>query len=114
MRISDWSSDVCSSDLGKMLEKQPAGDMARIAHVRHRQPHERRYLLGLAEIMLGSIRKAFALQRDDALIALAGGRLIEGRSEERRRGTEVSVRSDHGGRRKITQKTHRCSSHTHN
>src|SRR3546814_20443241 len=58
--------------LGKMLEKQPAGDMARIAHVRHRQPHERRYLLGLAEIMLGRIRKAFALQRDDALIALAG------------------------------------------
>src|SRR3546814_12164007 len=64
-----------------MLEKQPAGDMARIAHVRHRQPHERRYLLGLAEIMLGRIRKAFALQRDDALIALAGERLIEGEGE---------------------------------
>src|SRR3546814_8477061 len=55
--------------------------MARIAHVRHRQPHERRYLLGLAEIMLGRIRKAFALQRDDALIALAGERLIEGEGE---------------------------------
>src|SRR3546814_19149106 len=31
--------------------------------------------------MLGRIRKAFALQRDDALIALAGERLIEGAGE---------------------------------
>src|SRR3546814_7747424 len=31
--------------------------------------------------MLGRIRKAFALQRDDALIALAGERLIEGEGE---------------------------------
>src|SRR3546814_5366462 len=32
MRISDWSSDVCSSDLGRQGSKRPHGESADPAH----------------------------------------------------------------------------------
>src|SRR3546814_1011060 len=78
MRISDWSSDVCSSDLVEYLEDD-AGQMARL------EP-----FLDAAAMQLPII---------DEL------RWIEsGRSEERRVGKECVRRVDLGGRRIIKKK----------
>jgi hypothetical protein len=64
--------------LGKVLEQDPAGDMSGIVD---REPDQARDLLGLAEEMLGRLGEAGAFERDDALVALLGGRLIEGDGE---------------------------------
>src|SRR3546814_4561290 len=116
MRISDWSSDVCSSDLGEflrlerfgdgprmrpfgmivpdvqpvasdlpfrqMLKQQPARDAPRLGIVTRREPDQARDLLRLPEIMLGGIADRCALERHDALIALAACRLVEGDRQE--------------------------------
>ena len=63
---------------GQMLEQDAAGDVAGIVD---REPHQARYLLRLAEEMLRGLGEAFALERDDALVALAGHRLVEGDGE---------------------------------
>src|SRR3546814_18297753 len=39
MRISDWSSDVCSSDLRLALESARTGDIRSSAHVVHEPVH---------------------------------------------------------------------------
>src|SRR3546814_18690455 len=64
MRISDWSSDVCSSDLHRVVDE---------LLVDHRHP------------------ALLHRQADDALAVdqdVAGGRAVEPRSEERRVGKE--------------------------
>src|SRR3546814_17984624 len=92
MRISDWSSDVCSSDLI---------DPVIIAFDRQRK----------------AIRRREAQRRVDRIGVEAIGVLVEQRvgqetilltvrSEERRVGKSVSVRVDLGGRRLIKKKTH--------
>src|SRR3546814_7939142 len=42
MRISDWSSDVCSSDLGERIVREYLGEASRGKIVRHRQPKQLR------------------------------------------------------------------------
>src|SRR3546814_19444509 len=86
MRISDWSSDVCSSDLAEEGEAAPARagilDRARrgdLAHMAARQGHARRDARA-ARRRLGRDRKS----------------VVEGKS--------VSVRVDLGGRRSIKKK----------
>src|SRR3546814_15028787 len=97
MRISDWSSDVCSSDLvaGGIERAGPALAGAR----RH-------------AIQLGAL--------DDPAVELIGPRMLQpapvvrdvgvGLGEDRKsvvEGTSVSVRVDLGGRRSLKQKRHR-------
>src|SRR3546814_16537533 len=103
MRISDWSSDVCSSDLGQRaaadMDVVRAAGIAPFGAVAHRacfgnepvraevEPHRRPHADGI-----GAGRPA-----DIAAVARQ-------RSEERREGKSVSVRVDLGCRRLITKK----------
>src|SRR3546814_7882238 len=92
MRISDWSSDVCSSDL--VLQDAHALDLAR-------------------DTPATAMARMQQLDRD-ALHVLDDGRLAGivtyrglarlARSEERREGKSVSVRVDLGGCRIIKKK----------
>src|SRR3546814_16900937 len=95
MRISDWSSDVCSSDLngrgwgpggrhGMGGMGAFAGDLSELASK-----------LGVDEAKL---RDAMTAVRDDLKNEL------KDRSEERRVGKECVVRVDLGGRRIIKKK----------
>jgi hypothetical protein len=63
--------------IGQILHQQPAAH-AMPARIRHAQPDQRGQLLGLHEIALAGFGQALALQRHNALIALAGYRQIEG------------------------------------
>src|SRR3546814_12903802 len=75
MRISDWSSDVCSSDLAPTVPEIEGA------------------------IALGGLQPSVRDRLHD--IGAVG---IIGRSEERRVGKSVSVRVDLGGRRIIKKK----------
>src|SRR3546814_11626673 len=91
MRISDWSSDVCSSDLdgGQVIgfgDRRRQSLPARIDH-----------LLGDLHIVERTIFGTSIAQH-------VGARAVGDRSEERRVGKEVSVRVDLGGRRIIKKK----------
>src|SRR3546814_3912349 len=66
-----------------MLKQQPARDAPRLGIVTRREPDQARDLLRLPEIMLGGIADRCALERHDALIALAACRLVEGDRQER-------------------------------
>src|SRR3546814_19383592 len=79
MRISDWSSDVCSSDLNFCLEAC--------------------FAIGTAQVDFGLI--AGLQPMHGAACRRPQGRP---RSEERREGKSVSVRVDLGGRRIIKKK----------
>src|SRR3546814_13178893 len=61
--------------LRQMLDEDAAGDMAGVVDG---EAHEARYLLGLAEEALRGLGERIALQRHDALVALAATRVIEG------------------------------------
>src|SRR3546814_14479153 len=87
MRISDWSSDVCSSDLA-------AHRHALSARPDHHGGRPLRQGHPLAERRAGAGRRG----RDRRL------RRLHLRSEERRVGKSVSVRVDLGGRRIIKKK----------
>src|SRR3546814_903158 len=95
MRISDWSSDVCSSDLGEAQHRDRQSGVAHLVRSRHARAQQRRdraQFRGPAEgVALGLDRPAVALRK-------------ERRSEERREGKRVSVRVDLGGRRFIKNK----------
>src|SRR3546814_18224422 len=85
MRISDWSSDVCSSDLARIMHRDGA-----VAH-QHVAPHRRPESAmdageaGLAEMKAGCMRKVDHAERPD----IQPSRLPPGpRSEERRVGNE--------------------------
>src|SRR3546814_17978489 len=102
MRISDWSSDVCSSDLLCRLKSLPVAEPARIKpHIptaivkchainrlrqpsAHRETHRRRCLL------------ASSHTADDGPQLIDRKSVVEGQS--------VSVRVDLGGRRIIKKK----------
>src|SRR3546814_11749826 len=80
MRISDWSSDVCSSDLQQCQQQRHVGPKKQVeekkaGHRQHPRPRLRRQ-------PWSSVR-----------------------SEERRVGKECSVRVDLGGRRIIKKNT---------
>src|SRR3546814_17409853 len=79
MRISDWSSDVCSSDLGG------GGGVSRSLHDPQR---------------VVPLRQQFGFAR----LRLVQVRFLDVRSEERRVGKECAVRVDLGGRRIIKKK----------
>src|SRR3546814_10738775 len=75
MRISDWSSDVCSSDLGMLLEVHvTAGDGAG-----HDRLFGHSFLPGL-----GRPRRFLGA----SLVASRAGKVMKKRSEERRVGKE--------------------------
>src|SRR3546814_19045701 len=88
MRISDWSSDVCSSDL-EMGTRYGVQILWPVLLVQHR----------MLRVSLGYLDHA---KRHQA-ITYALEAVIE-RSEERRVGKEWSVRVDLGGRRIIKKK----------
>src|SRR3546814_11903989 len=97
MRISDWSSDVCSSDLLPDLE------FCRWLTIEH----------GVATIPLspfyadpppGQRLARLCFAKSEPTLDAAIERLRRLRSEERRVGKSVSVRVDLGGRRIIKKK----------
>src|SRR3546814_11666378 len=93
MRISDWSSDVCSSDLVK-------GFAVYRKLAQHRVDGARGIAVDGESLdrMFENIRR----QREDRPP-------VARRSEERRVGKSVSVRVDLGGRRIIQKKTRKTS-----
>src|SRR3546814_19774743 len=95
MRISDWSSDVCSSDLGG----------ARIGFAEARTILTRLAMPAVIDEEKGS--GSSGTYRNSGQ-GTPGGAVHEGhaavRSEERRVGKEWSVRVDLGGRRIINKK----------
>src|SRR3546814_11109899 len=105
MRISDWSSDVCSSDLVGATDPEKQKDLQQVANLLHR-------------LLYNSLAKDYEMVTQpgpDTLriqAALTGAekthvalRTLSSRSEERRVGKSVSVRVDLGGRRIIKKKT---------
>src|SRR3546814_12219749 len=108
MRISDWSSDVCSSDLDHRKPERPAreiflGAMLDRADVlaRHRA----------ADHLVDEFKAPAARQRPDLDVHIAELAVPAGLALERKRvveGKSVSVRVDIGRRRLIKKK--KCES----
>src|SRR3546814_10624556 len=87
MRISDWSSDVCSSDLIAVIPFDHADEAAALAND---------VAFGLsASIFTENINQAHAT----ALALRVGTVWVNTRSEERRVEKECVIRVDLGGRR---------------
>src|SRR3546814_17044238 len=89
MRISDWSSDVCSSDLDRLVDREAdgEGDDERVDHHRHRADDLRDELVGVGDVEQARLRG----ERGET-------------DESRQRGVEeksASVRVDIGGWRII-------------
>src|SRR3546814_11980722 len=93
MRISDWSSDVCSSDLSPAFPRNVDADMSR-APLRQRRRGRGTELRGQLEMIAGDRGRREAVHVIDELVRLdefrrpiirAGGK---DRSEERRGGKE--------------------------
>src|SRR3546814_13761585 len=103
MRISDWSSDVCSSDLFHHLQYQPVD---RAAHGGQLLQHGAALFVAFDGAFERSHLAADAANPGDQLLPvfLYVGHGDGLRSEERRVGKSVSVRVDLGGRRIIKQK----------
>src|SRR3546814_20894773 len=98
MRISDWSSDVCSSDLSAALVRAGACEAVVGALQQHTS------VAGVAEWACCAIRNLMYNNNDNSAA----------RSEERRVGKSVSVRVDLGGRRIIkTKKIRQVKISTH-
>src|SRR3546814_16931809 len=103
MRISDWSSDVCSSDLGGGFDLTPFYPVDE--DVRHWHTVARDLCAPYGDDVYPRYKKwcdeYFYLKHRDATRGVGGLR-----SEERRVGKSVSVRVDLGGRRNIKKKRH--------
>src|SRR3546814_14470853 len=101
MRISEWSSDVCSSDLAGVVDE--AGEQI----LRRRSLQHHGAVFGAQGALVGNGRLA-GIQ---SILQLAGDLDVDQavRSEERRVGKSVSVRVDLGGRRIIKNKTDKTS-----
>src|SRR3546814_1106736 len=82
MRISDWSSDVCSSDLAPVVAGQHAG---RDAKQEGAADGERHHGIGRAGAP-DDVRQQVAADAVGAQQVLRGGCRVGGRSEERRVG----------------------------
>src|SRR3546814_1497504 len=92
MRISDWSSDVCSSDLIALLNL--AEDLRLAEHLAfqgsgHRQQVAQRILAEVAVALAGQLRRRAAGRRGDELQQLARDALAGARHHE-----ELDARSD--------------------
>src|SRR3546814_9270166 len=85
MRISDWSSDVCSSDL--FPERDGEDDRLDVLHRLLRRDRHRTDPLGLFADCV-RIRRTCQLDRMAGCDELAGERAANIRSEERRVGKE--------------------------
>src|SRR3546814_6199639 len=97
MRISDWSSDVCSSDLGKIGH----GDEPGAAGADHQRAGAD------AGHQHGGIGDHLGQHRGDQMLPDTGGRAEQIDQEDRKsvvEGTSVSVRVALGGRRIIKKK----------
>src|SRR3546814_13645977 len=106
MRISDWSSDVCSSDL--ICGETSRASMSAISSISSNPSRPSRSTL-LTKVMIGTERKR---QTSNSLrvcgsIPLAASITITAESTDRKsvvEGKSVSVRVDLGGRRLINKK----------
>src|SRR3546814_20417220 len=110
MRISDWSSDVCSSDLARdacrLLRERDLVVMARRRFViGQRRQRPRRVFGGVAQVDIISAG-ARAVERGYLVIAARGAGLDLDRKSVVS-GKSVSVRVDLGGRRIIKKKKQR-------
>src|SRR3546814_19375820 len=113
MRISDWSSDVCSSDLrlfgGRPAEGALSPIPCREGQGRHRAYHDRRLRRVVAR-QPGGLRQPARLQGPDRALAPAAERRLPRarRSGDARKrvvtGDRVSVRVALGGGRIIKKK----------
>src|SRR3546814_11256584 len=103
MRISDWSSDVCSSDLGEVTHRDqvyPGEHQAIVPEALWDAVQTRLACNAIA-------RKRQTNAREPSLLA---GRISDGEGRRKDRqsvvgGKSVSVRGDPGGRRIIKKKT---------
>src|SRR3546814_14809184 len=111
MRISDWSSDVCSSDLTAQARRR-RGLTARQAFILTTSSWILIPAVGALPLSFGGLDLSYT----DAFFEAMSGITTTGatRSEERRVGTSVSVRVDHGGRRIIKKKKTDHKNKTHN
>src|SRR3546814_13580876 len=107
MRISDWSSDVCSSDLhvrhfcSLQLRVRRGGSAGRAAPACGRLVSLRRRRQPATDPRPAAAQRLRRQRKD------TGGRQMSSRDSARKRvvpGTSVSVRVDLGGRRIITTK----------
>src|SRR3546814_11549731 len=111
MRISDWSSDVCSSDL--VSNKKAFGlGLPGCLHLRHTQLPDHKFEVGQPETgaeLAEDLQRFVDLHGPDSIaccivepIAGSTGALIDRKSVVE--GKRVSVRVDLGGRRIIKKK----------
>src|SRR3546814_19597737 len=116
MRISDWSSDVCSSDLGNGGEKERAWTRRRIVIDRPHW-HGRRWMGEVCR----SVIKLFGYGQGEAMgggplrnhVTFFGKGIARTVQYDRKivgKGTSVSVRVDLCGRRLITKKRYKYMS----
>src|SRR3546814_9358968 len=82
MRISDWSSDVCSSDLEKAIKGDP-GDLRRGVPDRHVEDADRNRALAMTAGLLIRHQRCPDLMRVEILAALVEQRLRLGRLQPR-------------------------------
>src|SRR3546814_20580208 len=85
MRISDWSSDVCSSDLAVRFVEKPDRETAEAYVESGRFAWNGGIFLFRADAILAALGERAPAIRDAAVSAIAGARR---RSEERRVGKE--------------------------
>src|SRR3546814_19056660 len=97
MRISDWSSDVCSSDLGKREA---------ILEIWDRQAADNRI-----NVRMNAEVKSIAGARGDFTVTLGDGSVMKAEKDRKSvvEGKSVSVRVDLGGRRIIKKKNKQLS-----
>src|SRR3546814_13488106 len=93
MRISDWSSDVCSSDLLLVMRLDLVGEKT------HDRVAEQLQFFVAHHPASGLLQKFVARELSRARSGSDRKSAVLGKS--------VSVRVDHGGRRIIKQKTHK-------
>src|SRR3546814_20255126 len=111
MRISDWSSDVCSSDLGSNIPSWPGLGVRVVAPIANSDGTVIPKKGTKPRAITRGADRITVLERgcDREIIHCIGSfcslrkRVL--RSEERRVGKSVSVRVDLGGRRIIKKKT---------
>src|SRR3546814_20520837 len=105
MRISDWSSDVCSSD----LVEDAALRLAR--HLRGEVPKPRSWMNEMAAIVSSRGEAVSSLEQPPEFrINEAGVGVAEGDRKSVVRGKRVSVRVDLGVRRILKKKTKTATS----
>src|SRR3546814_11562205 len=108
MRISDWSSDVCSSDLHANIYGRgtPPTTMSRAGKTRTRQSVDAR-VEARDTVLSGCTGLSPALRKEDTMIRAAHYARYSSDQQDRKSvvsGKSVSVRVDLGVRRNIKKK----------